>query len=199
MTGVPVKASSEPACAANTSGINSCDGALLSRTAMTTTTGSSAATAPLTLMRAVSKATRSIVSSNRRVRLSAPALLISNWPAQAVTPLCSSPALTTNSAAMKMTAGSPKPARACCKERMPVAQSASGVAMATTTTGSLLVTNRTMMHAIRRPMIAISLTSCFPRRRVRVRVPDQWIAAQGCIAWRPTECIVSQMRNLGIL
>ena len=51
---MPVSASIEPAWAAKTSGIRSCDDFRFSRTAMTTTTGSRAATAPLTLIRAVS-------------------------------------------------------------------------------------------------------------------------------------------------
>ena len=67
-TGVPVSASIEPACAPNTSGISSCDGNRPVRTASTTTTGSSAATAPLTLMSAVIAATNSIVSTTSRVR-----------------------------------------------------------------------------------------------------------------------------------
>ena len=52
---------------------------------MTTTTGSSAATAPLTLMSAVRPATSSIIRTSRRVRLS-PTLAMSSWPAHAVTP-----------------------------------------------------------------------------------------------------------------
>ena len=79
---------------------------------MTTTTGSSAATAPLTLISAVSSATRLIVSTSRRVRLSSPAPRIRSCPAQAVTPVTSSPELTMKREAMKMTAGSPKPPRA---------------------------------------------------------------------------------------
>ena len=53
-TGVPVSVSIDPACAPNTSGISSCEGDRPVRTAITTTTGSSAATAPLTLITAVS-------------------------------------------------------------------------------------------------------------------------------------------------
>ena len=111
-TGVPVSASSEPAWAAKASGISSCDGERPSRTAITTTTGSSAATAPLTLISAVSSgdeqhhAARSAASGSRRPGA------ISCWPAQVVTPVASSPSLTTNSDAMKMTVGSPKPASA---------------------------------------------------------------------------------------
>ncbi len=54
LTGDPVSASSEPAWAPKASGIRSCDGDMRSRTAITATTGSSAATAPLTLISAVS-------------------------------------------------------------------------------------------------------------------------------------------------
>ena len=64
-TGVPVSASIEPACAPNTSGIRSCDGGRFSRTAITTTTGSSAATAPLTLISAESTPTNSIISDDQ--------------------------------------------------------------------------------------------------------------------------------------
>ena len=90
MTGVPVSASSEPAWAEKTSGISSCEGGRFSRTAITTTTGSSAATAPLTLISAVSSATSRPVSTSSRVRLSSPAPAISSCPAQAVTPVRSS-------------------------------------------------------------------------------------------------------------
>ena len=128
--------------------MSSCEELRLSRTAMTTTTGSRAATAPLTLISAVSSATRLIVRTSRRVRLSSPAPRIRSWPAQAVTPVTSSPELTTKSDAMKMTAGSPKPPSAWPIVRTPVAHSASAVAMATTTTGSLFQTNRTTATAM---------------------------------------------------
>ena len=75
---------------------------------MTTTTGSSAATAPLTLMSAVSAATMSIISTISRVRPS-PAQAMSRWPTHVVTPVASSPSLTTNRDAMNRTVGSPKP------------------------------------------------------------------------------------------
>ena len=145
---MPVSASIEPACAAKTSGISSCEEFRFSRTAMTTTTGSSAATAPLTLISAVSSATRLIVRSRSRVRLSSPAPRISSWPAQAVTPVISSPELTTKSEAMKMTAGSPKPPSAWPSVSTPVAHSASAVSIATMTTGSLFQTNRTTATAM---------------------------------------------------
>ena len=56
---------------------------------MTTTTGSSAATAPLTLIRAVRPATSSIIRTISRVRLS-PTRSMSSWPAHVVTPVASS-------------------------------------------------------------------------------------------------------------
>ncbi len=61
LTGVPVSASSDPACAPKASGSSSCDGERPVRTAITTATGTSAATAPLTLISAVSSATSAIV------------------------------------------------------------------------------------------------------------------------------------------
>ena len=50
-------------------------------------------------------------------------------PTQAVTPDASSPSLTTNSEAMKITVGSPKPASACSSASTPVAHSASATPM----------------------------------------------------------------------
>ncbi len=73
LTGVPVSVSIEPAWAANASGSSNCDGGRPMRTATTTAIGSSAATAPFTLISAVSPATSSITSSSTRVRL-APAV-----------------------------------------------------------------------------------------------------------------------------
>ena len=67
-----------PGMSGKTSGIRSCEGGRFKRTAMTTTTGSRAATAPLTLINAVSRATSRPVSTSSRVRLSSPALAISN-------------------------------------------------------------------------------------------------------------------------
>ena len=134
LTGDPVSATSEPACAPNASGMRIWDGDMRRRTAITATTGSSAATAPFTLISAVSTATSSIIRTIRRVRLS-PARAISSCPAQAVTPVASSPSLTTNSDAMKITVGSPKPPSACSRSRTPVAQSESATPNATTPTG----------------------------------------------------------------
>ena len=53
---------------AKASGSRSCDGARPSRTAITTTTGKSAATEPLTLISAVSPATSSIIRTTTRAR-----------------------------------------------------------------------------------------------------------------------------------
>src|SRR3954454_23916837 len=162
LTGVPVSASSEPAWPANTMGIKSCDGGRLSRTAITTTTGSRAATEPLRLMSAVRIAISSIIRTSRRVRLS-PAWRIRNCPVQAVTPVASRPALTTNSEAMKMTAGSPKPAKDCPRSSTPVAQSASEVASATTITGRRSQTNSTTTPATMVKVSAMSLKILVPR------------------------------------
>jgi hypothetical protein len=84
-TGVPVRASIDPAWAANASGSSSREGNWLSRTAMTTTTGSRAATAALMLINAVKPATSTIIRTSRRLRL-APASEMSCCPAQVVTP-----------------------------------------------------------------------------------------------------------------
>ena len=61
-----------------------------------------------------------MVKTSSRVRLS-PTRAISICPAHAVTPVVSSAALTTNSATMKMTAESPKPASAWPRSSTPVA------------------------------------------------------------------------------
>ncbi len=69
LIGVPVSASMDPAWAPKTSGIRSFDVGMARRVAMTTTTGRSAATAPLTLTIAVRPATSSIIRMISRVRL----------------------------------------------------------------------------------------------------------------------------------
>ena len=66
LTGVPESASSDPALAVNATGIRNRDGGTASRTAMTTTTGSSAATAPVTVISADRTATSSSVSASSR-------------------------------------------------------------------------------------------------------------------------------------
>ncbi len=108
---MPVIASIEPACAPKTSGIRSCDGGRFSRTASTTTTGRSAATAPLTLISAESTPQNSIISTISRKRL-CPEPRASTCPVQAVSPVFSSAPLTTKSEVTKIVAGSPKPASA---------------------------------------------------------------------------------------
>ena len=107
---------------------------------MTTTTGNSAATAPLTLMRAVSPATRAMVSTSSRVR-SVPATVDESLSRPAVTPVASRPSLTTNRAAMNSTVGSPNPASDWSRVRTPVAHRASAAPMATMSTGSRFETN----------------------------------------------------------
>lgn len=70
LTGVPVRVSSDPACAAKASGSRSCETGIRARLATTTTIGSRAATAPLMLMNAVTAATSrqiTVSSGPRRV------------------------------------------------------------------------------------------------------------------------------------
>jgi hypothetical protein len=64
LTGVPVSVSIDPAWAAKTSGIRRREGNWPVRTAVTITTGSSAATAPFTLIKAVSRATMPMIMSS---------------------------------------------------------------------------------------------------------------------------------------
>ena len=113
---------------------------------MTATTGSSAATAPLTEISAVTPATSSSISTISRDRLS-PTRATSCCPAHAVTPVASSDSLTTNSAAMNSTVGSPKPASAWSRSRTPVAQSVSAAPIATSSTGNRPQTNSTTTPA----------------------------------------------------
>ena len=69
-TGDPVRTSSEPACAPNASGRSSCAGDRPRRIAVTTATGTNAATDPFGLISAVNPATSSIVKTSNFVRLS---------------------------------------------------------------------------------------------------------------------------------
>ena len=139
--------------------------------AATPATGSSAATAPLALISAVRPATSSIKRPSRRGALVVPPSPTRRWPIHAVTPVDSSVALTMNRLAMKVTAGSPNPARACCSVRIPVAHSAMAVANATTTTGSLFQMNRAMAAATIRPVVSIGVTRTvsWPLRQRRGR------------------------------
>lgn len=120
LTGDPVKVSIEPAWAANANGRSSCDVDLPRRTAKTTTIGTSAATAPLTLINAVNAATSNMIALKRRTRDS-PTFASSFSPAHVVTPVASRASLTTKSAAMNTTVGSPNPASACSIVMTPVA------------------------------------------------------------------------------
>jgi hypothetical protein len=120
LTGLPVSMSSEPACAANASGSRSCEGGRVVRSATTTTIGSNAATAPFGVISAVSTAPISITTTSSRAR-PPPARPVRACPTQVVTPDASMPSLTTNSDAMKMMMGSPKPASASSALSRPVA------------------------------------------------------------------------------
>ncbi len=136
-TGVPVSASMEPACAEKASGISSWLGARPTRTATTTTTGIRAATAPLTLIRAVRTATSRQITTSSGVRFSPPRL-ITCCPAQAVTPVESRDSETTKRAAMNSTTGSPKPARAWLRVSRPVAHRERATPSATIPIGTRL-------------------------------------------------------------
>ena len=131
------------------------------RVAVTTMTGSSAATAALTVTMAVRAAQTSIIRMTSFVRL-VPARSISCWPAHAVTPVESSASLTTNRAAMKMTVWSPNPARLCSRVRTPVAHSTRVAPMATTSTGRRPHTNRTTIAAMTAKVIPMSLIRSAP-------------------------------------
>ena len=162
---MPVSASSEPAWAAKANGSSSCEVGLPSRIAATTTIGSSAATAPLIEISAVSSAHMIITAGTRRPP-PRPARAISHWPAQVVTPVASSPSLTTNSAAMKITIGSPKPASVCCRSITPEANSASAAPTATNSTESRFQTNRTTTAPRTAKLIVASSTQrTAPSRR----------------------------------
>ncbi len=68
-TGVPVRSRSDPADAANASGMSSCEVLMPARAAATTTTsGSSAATAPLMLMSAAVAATSTQMTTSSGIR-----------------------------------------------------------------------------------------------------------------------------------
>src|SRR5262245_31529070 len=167
LTGVPVRVSSDPACAPNASGMSSCDGDHLRRIAISTTTGRRAATDAFTVTSAVTSATSTIITVRMRAR--EPPTRSTSWcPAQVVTPLASSPPLTTKSEAMNTTVGSPKPARACSRSRTPVPQSASATPTATAATGNRSHTKTATVTARTKNVIVESLISttaeCVPRR-----------------------------------
>ena len=87
--------------------------------------------------------------------------------------MASRPALTTNREAMNSTAGSPKPASAWPRSSTPVAQSASDVAIATTTTGSRSQTNRTTIAATIAKVSVMSLKIWSPAVAAFPRYLDQ--------------------------
>ena len=76
-----------------------------------------------------------------------PARPMTCWPAHAVTPVESSDSLTTKRVAMKITVGSPNPASACPRSRMPVSQSATATPIATMPSGTRFDMNATMASA----------------------------------------------------
>jgi hypothetical protein len=93
-------------------------------------------------MSAVKTATITIMTASSRARL-CPASRTRSCPTHAVTPLALRPSLTTNSVAMKITVGSPKPARASFTDRTPVAYSVRAAPTATSSTGSRFQMKRT--------------------------------------------------------
>ena len=88
-------------------------------------------------------ATRLQITMSSGIRF-VPARAITLWPAHAVTPVASRDSLTTNSVAMKMTVGSPNPARVCWSVSTPVRKSASETPIATMPSGSRLLTKATI-------------------------------------------------------
>ena len=82
---------------------------------------------------------------------------MSSCPAHAVTPVASSASLTTNSDAMKITAGSPKPASAWSRSSTPVAQSVSAAPIATISTGRRSQTNSATTAPRTRKVMVVSL------------------------------------------
>ena len=156
-TGVPVSASIEPAWALNASGMSIWLGAIRARTATTTTTGISAATAPFTLISAVSTATSNPTTTSSVVRF-VPPRLITCWPAHAVTPVASSDSLTMKRAAMKITVGSPKPASAWLSVSTPVAQSRIATPSATTPIDTLFETKAMIASRRMRKVMATGVT-----------------------------------------
>ncbi len=120
LIGEPISSSSDPACPAYASGMTSREGGRPVRVASRTTSGSSAATAPVTVISEVSPAASSMARTIG-CRSPVPARPVSRRPAQAVSPVACRAALTTNSAATNATTGSPKPANTCPASSTPVA------------------------------------------------------------------------------
>ncbi len=143
MIGLAVSTSNEPADPANTIGISMCAAGTRIRAASTTTMGNSAAAAPFRVISALTTDVRAITA----IRTTAgrlPTRASNACPAHVVTPAESIPSLTTKSAAMKMTTGSPKPASAESNGSTPVAYRPSAVSIATEPTGKRFQTKSTM-------------------------------------------------------
>ena len=140
-TVLPLRVSSPPALAANATGINSCDGGWVSRRAVTSMIGTIAAAAPFGVTSAANSAARSMHAARSRERAE-PSRSTSVRPAQAVTPEDSSPSESTNRAPTNSTIGSPKPASTVAGPITPATSNASGVAAATSSTGSRFQMNK---------------------------------------------------------
>ena len=156
-TGLPVSRSRPPAPPAKANGMSSRDGGNDRRMAITTTMGTNVATEPFKPIKAVRTAASSMVSS-RSLRIPDPVRFTNSCPTQVVTPVASSPSDTTNSAAMRMTAGSPKPAKASGRLSTPVANNTRAAPIATTSTGNRFHTNRATTPASVRSVIDSGLT-----------------------------------------
>ncbi len=159
--GAPVSRMLAPAWAEKASGIKSSVGDCRSRIAASTTTGISAATAPPPLISAVRAPAAAMMITSRRFLLS-PAFAIRICPAQAVTPVLSSAALTMNRLATNITARSPKPAIACSSVTTPSAQSDSAAPIATTTTGSRFQAKNAIVTATTRAVLSMAFTRARP-------------------------------------
>jgi hypothetical protein len=128
------------------------------RSASRTTTGTSAATAPLWLISGLSRAAISSVNRESFNGLD-PTARDSHWPTHAVTPAASRPAATTNRPAMKMMTVSPKPENTWSSGRMPEKNNASGTISATSITGRRPQTNRPTTAAMMAKITSLSLKS----------------------------------------
>src|SRR5262245_55256245 len=108
--------------------------------------GSSAATVPFSPISAVRPALSNMVNTSRRRELP-PDFSTSVRPSHVVTPVASSPSLTTKRAAIRITAGSPKPASDSSKVSTPLKKSANAAPTATSSTGKRFHTNSTTTAA----------------------------------------------------
>ena len=85
---------------------------------------------------------------------------ISSWPAQVPTPAISSPDAIATNAAIRMTTGSPKPARVSCIVSMPAKYSASDVQTAIATAGTRFHANNTIAAAMIDSVMTICIIPC---------------------------------------